>query len=611
VANRSLAQPDRNPAQTNTLEAADELPGLFARALERQQAGRAADAAALYDRILALNPDLPEVHNNLGAALASLGRPAEAEATYRRAVTIKSDYAEAYSNLGNTLAVLRRFDEAELMHRRAIAFKPDFAGAYSNLGNTLRELGRPGDAEAACRTAIALDPDHGEAHANLGNALKSLGRPDEAEPILRRAIALNPSNAEAHSGLGTVLQDLGRDGEAETMFRQAIALKPDFAGAYNNLGLALKETGRLDESREVAEHAVRLAPRNPLFYGNLAEVRRFTAGEPFMAALEAMAKDPASLAVGDRIHLHFALAKAYQDIGEHQDAFRQLLAGNALRRRHVAYDEAAMLGGMERVRQVFTAALVRSLEGVGEPSRVPVFVVGMLRSGTTLIEQILASHPAVHGAGELRLFDRAAGAVRDLLPGLPSYPEMISSMRAEHIRTLGALYAGELVRHAPDATHITDKMPSNFLLAGLIHLALPNATIIHAVRDPVDTCVSCFSKHFTDGQLHTYDLAELGRYYRHYQALMAHWHRVLPPGRILDVRYEDTVSDVESAARRIVAHCGLPWDPRCLDFHSTERPVRTASATQVRRPVYQSSVGRWRPHEAFLAPLLKELEPAG
>jgi hypothetical protein len=154
-------------------------------------------------------------------------------------------------------------------------------------------------------------------------------------------------------------------------------------------------------------------------------------------------------------------------------------------------------------------------------------------------------------------------------------------------------------------------MPSNFLLAGLIHLALPNATIIHAVRDPVDTCISCFSKLFTDGQLHTYDLAELGRYYRHYQTLMAHWHHVLPPGRILDVRYEDTVTDIEATARRIVAHCGLPWDPRCLDFHRTERPVRTASATQVRKPVYQSSVGRWRAYEAFIAPLLRELEAAG
>jgi Sulfotransferase family len=235
----------------------------------------------------------------------------------------------------------------------------------------------------------------------------------------------------------------------------------------------------------------------------------------------------------------------------------------------------------------------------------------MPRSGTTLVEQILASHPDVHGAGELALFERTAASVRASLSGAPAFPAVVRDMSGEHLQELGARYVTALRQLAPGAKRITDKMPSNFFFAGLIHLALPNATIIHVVRDPADTCMSCFARHFVKGQLHTYDLAELGRCYRRYETLMAHWHRALPRGRILDVRYEALVGDLEGVTRRVLAHCGLTWDPCCLDFYSTERSVRTASATQVRQPIYQNSVGRWRRYEAFVAPLLAELSAHG
>jgi hypothetical protein len=231
----------------------------------------------------------------------------------------------------------------------------------------------------------------------------------------------------------------------------------------------------------------------------------------------------------------------------------------------------------------------------------------MIRSGTTLVEQMLASYPQVVGGGELTHFSSALKRIQQTLGPATNFPELVSVMTGSDFRDLGTCYLAEIERLAPAAAHITDKMPGNFIFAGLIHLALPDAPIIHAVRDPIDTCLSCFSKLFVAKQNHTYDLAELGRYYRHYQALMAHWRGVLPVGRILDVRYEDVVSDLEGQARRIVAHCGLDWDPRCLAFHETERPVRTASATQVRQPIYSDSVGCWRVHKSFLAPLLSEL----
>jgi tetratricopeptide (TPR) repeat protein len=508
VAKSLPARPDRYPDNSATAALAEKLSALAAQAVECHRAGRLAEAITQYERILALRPRLPEIHNNRGLALAELGRLEEAVEAYRRAAEIKPDDPQTLCNWGVALAQLERCDEAEAKFRRAIA-------------------------------------------ANRG-----------------------------------------------------------FAGAYNNLGLILKERGRMLEAARAAEQAIRLSPRDASYYDNLAAVRSFAAGDPHITALEALAEDAASLSAANRMHLHFALAKAYEHVGNWESAFAQLLAGNALKRRQIVYDEAAALAQMNRTRELLTRKFMEDRQGVGEPSTVPLFIVGMPRSGTTLIEQILASHPEIFGAGELGLFEQAANAIRDALPQSPPFPDLVSGMSAEHFRNLGALYVEKLSQRAPGVARITDKMPANFLFAGLIHLALPNAVIIHAIRDPVDTCVSCFSVHFTRGQMQTYDLAELGRYYRHYRALMAHWRHVLPPGRIIDVHYEDLVGDLEAVARRIIAQSGLAWDARCLDFHRTERPVRTASAAQVRQPIYQSAMGRWRRYENFLGPLLAELAPA-
>ncbi len=495
-------------------------------------------------------------------------------------------------------------------HMSATAARAEPLSALSAQALACHQAGRLAEAIARYEQILSLKPDLPEVHNNMGLALAELGRLDEAVEAYRRAIALRPDNPEALCNFGVALADLDRCDEAEAKFRRAIALDPGFAGAYNNLGLILKETGRAVEAGRAAEQAIRLSPKNASYYDNLAAVRSFAAGDRYVTALEALAADAASLSAVNRMHLHFALAKAYEHLGRSESAFRQLLAGNALKRAQIAYDEAATLASMDRTRALFTREFIKDRQGSGEQSAVPLFIVGMPRSGTTLIEQILASHPEIFGAGELRLFEQAADAIGDALPLSPPFPEMVLDMSAERFRTLGARYLDKLVQRAPGAARITDKMPANFLFAGLIHLALPNAAIIHAIRDPLDTCASCFAVHFTRGQPHTYDLAELGRYYRHYRALMAHWHRVLPPGRIIDVHYEELVGDLEGVARRIIAHCGLAWDARCLDFHRTERSIRTASATQVRQPIYKSSVGRWRRYENFVGPLVAELAPA-
>jgi hypothetical protein len=269
-----------------------------------------------------------------------------------------------------------------------------------------------------------------------------------------------------------------------------------------------------------------------------------------------------------------------------------------------------VLSALARTRDVYSRERMGRYGGHGDPSPVPVFVFGMPRSGTTLVEQILASHPQVFGAGETDDFARSAAGLGERTDNLALTPEAVSSIPGERLRDLGARYVERVARTAPAAARITDKTLENFRFVGLIHLALPNAKIIHVRRHPLDTCLSCFSKLFQGHLPYTYDLAELGRYYRLYEGLMAHWRRVTPPGVMLEVRYEDVVADLEGQARRILAHCGLDWDARCLDFHLTQRSVRTASATQVRQPIYDHSIGRWRAYASFLEPLIVELGAA-
>ncbi len=497
-------------------------------------------------------------------------------------------------------------------HSKSLAAATDADKLSALCGQAIarHQAGRLGEAIALYEQILALQPNFSEVHNNRGLALAELDRPDEAVASYARAVAIKPDNPETLCNWGLALAQLERRDEAEAKFRCAIAINPGFAGAYNNLGLILKERGRMAEARSAVEEAIRLSPKDASYYDNLAAMRSFSAGDRHLTALESLAADTASLSAVNRMHLHFALAKISEQLGNPDDAFRLLLVAKALKRQQVAYDEAAALGQMIRTRELFTREFVRDREAQGVRSQVPLFIIGMPRSGTTLIEQILASHPAIFGAGELTLFEQTTDAIRRATPQSPPFPEFMPDLSARQLRDLAALYLDKLSARAPGAARIVDKMPANFRFTGLIHLALPDATIIHAIRDPVDTCVSCFAVHFTKGQSHTYDLAELGRYYRHYQELMAHWRRVLPPGRIIDVRYEELVDDLEGVARRINARCGLPWNSRCLDFHRNERPIRTASAMQVRLPIYRSAIGRWRRYRNYLGPLFAELAPA-
>jgi hypothetical protein len=306
--------------------------------------------------------------------------------------------------------------------------------------------------------------------------------------------------------------------------------------------------------------------------------------------------------------IHFALHKALEDCKDYSRAFEHLRQGNELKRRLTEYDEPHTGNFFKRVATVFDRSLLDRFQGEGDPSSVPIFVVGMPRSGSSLIEQILASHPQVHGAGELWDLDAAARIVLSASGRQVAYPECVPNLVGADLRRMGQTYLARLPAAADGKTRIVDKMPGNYLRIGLIRMILPNARIIHTMRDPVDNCLSCYSKLFSVGQQCTYDLAELARYYRMYSEMMAHWRSVLSPGGMLDVSYEEVVDDLEGQARRLIDYCGLPWDDRCLSFHNTGGlTVRTASAAQVRQPLFRSSMQRWRKYEAGLGPLLREL----
>jgi tetratricopeptide (TPR) repeat protein len=614
----------------------DNIDALFLLGRAHCQQGRFEPAADLLHKVISLNGNYAPAYNLLGVTLCRLGRPGDGLATFERALAINPHFELALINKGDALDALGRSVEALAEYDKALGVNPRNVVTWCNRGTALESLGRDAKAAESFERALALNPNLAEVHFNLANALQRLERHEEAVTHYRRAVALRPEFALAFVNLGRALSALARWPDAIDSYARALglgaaspqlhyamavafeqleryeeslasadkvlAIDPQHVAALNRKGSLLLTLGRMEEARQALERALAFEPRNFDGYAVLSSVKKFASGDAHLTAMERLAADVESCSADDRIKLHFALGKAYRDTGDHALSFHHLLRGNALKRGQVSYDEQAAIENLDRITTVFTSALMRAKSGHGDSCRQPIFIVGMMRSGTTLIEQILASHPQVHGAGERSDFKLAVEKVT----GPVAYPDLVSSLTPTQLDAIGANYVAGLAEQAK-GVWFTDKMPANFSYAGLIHLTLPNARIIHARRDPVDTCLSCFSTLFQHPLNYTYDLAELGRFYRAYERVMTHWRRVLPQDAMLEVQYEDVVKDIETQARRILDYCGLPWDEACLAFHKATRPVRTASVGQVRQPLYRSSVGRWQAYREQLKPLLMAL----
>ncbi len=365
--------------------------------------------------------------------------------------------------------------------------------------------------------------------------------------------------------------------------KDAATVDPHFyVEAYKNLGTALEILGRAEEARHATEAAIRLAPNRIDLYRVLVKLKHFAENDGHLQCMERLAQHMEMLTSEEQMQLHFALGKALADLGRHEQAFAHLLAGNTIKRRQIVYDEAKVLRSLDQIRAAFTPELMQKNRGWGHPSSVPVFIVGMMRSGTTLVEQILASHPQVFGGGELNYFRETVAQLLGSASAPLTFSDDVLSddvpvLAGAQLRQLGGAYLERLGAATSSAQRITDKMTLNFRFVGLIHLALPHARIIHCLRDPIDICLSCFSLLFANGHSYAYDLGELGRFYRGYARLMAHWRSVLPRGVMLEIDYENLVNHFDHHAREIVAHCGVEWDDACLAFYNTQRPVLTAS----------------------------------
>jgi tetratricopeptide (TPR) repeat protein len=605
------------------------------------QAGHVRDAKDLLSRAVAIDRTNPEFHYNLGLVYQGTGDRDEAIKSYRQAVDIRPEYGDAWLNLGGLLLNKGNAEEAERCHRHAVRIDPANPVAHHNLGAALLVRQAHQEAEQCFREALRLQSGYAEAYNGLGLAQRALGSLEEAVASFRRALALNPDYAEAHNSLGYVLFEQDRLEDAVAEVREALAAKPEFVQARVNLAIIMAEQESFEEVLQNYDEVLRDQPAHTAALAGKASVldrqgRREEAGKivlPFadtgslpheMISLygklsrdAGRQEEAAGLLEGIQASgtatenaqrdLHFTLGDLHDDLGHYDQAFDHFASGNALRR--TDYDPQSIADKTERTIAFFDAerlaALPRAEARPELPSDLPVFIVGVPRSGTSLVEQILSCHPEVQAAGELRDMMRLAGDLglrfQDTDPDASD-----SRLDGERLTAASDTYLQGLRARAEGATRVTDKMPYNFERLGLISLLFAGARIIHCRRDPLDSCLSCYFQNFSRGNFQTYNLRHLGLYHRQYERLMAHWRETLDLA-ILDVSYEAHVEDPEGTLREILDFLELDWDPACLKFHESKRYVKTASRDQVQKPIYQSSVGRWRNYETHLGPLKEAL----
>lgn len=500
---------------------------------------------------------------------------------------------------------------AQIWITRAIECLPD-AQFYNSLCVVQTGMKAFARASQSAREGLALQPDSPTLCYNLGLALQLNGDFADAAVSYRKAIELAPAHSAAHNNLGTVLKGLGKVEAAVEHYRYAVELAPENSAAHNNLGSALEALGELEAAQWHYRRAIAIAPRNCSYYRNLVQSKRLTANDPCFISMEKLAQDASSLTREDQVQLQFAFGQALADAGQKERSFEHLQQANALHRPSVCYDEVKTLGLFKHIPELLTADFLKANRGKGDPSDSPIFIVGMPRSGSTLIEQILASHLQVFGVGERPDFEQAllSSITRSGNAACKIDIEALRAVSTTQLASLGTDYLRRsrlAVDNARNYRRISNKYLFNFIYLGLIHLALPNARFIHSRRAPVETCMSIYSRLFHDIPF-GYDLGELGRYYRAYDDLMAYWRSVLPEGIMIEVQYEDLVNDFEFNVRRMLTHCALDWDERCTVFHQTRRLVFTASAGQVREPLFRTSLKRRYP-QTSLQPLLDGLGP--
>jgi tetratricopeptide (TPR) repeat protein len=570
------------------------------------EAGQPEEALPVLNAATRLDPTLERAHLYAGKALALLGRGKEADEAFERSF--------ALNPVRKTLAIATehqkagRLKEAKVLFREVLQANPENVDALRMMGAIALRESRIDHAERYLRRAVSNAPDFTDAIIDLGQALKEQNRFEEAIGNFRRAIEMEPANVRANFLLGSTLSPSALTYEAIEAFQRTLELRPNHVGAHLGLGHVLKTVGRQEDAVKAYRECIRLRPDNGATYWSLANLKTYSLNSDDIEEMQEQLKSE-DLSKESEVNFLFALAKATEDRGNFDRAWQYYEKGNAARRMMEYYDPVHAEAMNDSVIEVFNKEFLVERSGQGHADSAPIFVIGLPRSGSTLIEQILASHSQVEGTAELPYVGQGTASLNLNRADGVNYPEAMKELGPDHFKSLGQKYLRATQMHRTEgARRFIDKMPNNFPAVGFIHLILPNAKIIDARRHPLDSCLSCFRQLFARGQPFTYDLTDIGEYFLEYQRLMDHWHDVLP-GRVLTVQYEDVVQDFENQVRRLLDYCELPWEDSCVRFYETERPVRTASSEQVRQPVHSKSVNFWRNFEDKLDELITVLEP--
>jgi tetratricopeptide (TPR) repeat protein len=608
----------------------------------RRSAGAASDAVKILTSLSGQQPRWAAAHYELGLALGADRQGEAAILALRRAVELKPDLPDAWRTLADHLTAAgdaqsaddayaqhirystrdprlleagaalceNRVAVAEALLREHLKQHPTDVAAIRMLAEVAARLGRYGDAEVLLERCLELAPSFLGARHNYAFVLHRQNRSAKALEQLERLLAGDPRNPGYRNMQAAVLSRVGEYDRSLKIYAEVLAEYSHNAKVWMSYGHALKTAGRQGECVATYRRAIELAPNLGEAYWSLANLKTFRFSAADIAAMQGQLQRN-DLGDEDRFHFHFSLGKAFEDARDYPLSFEHYQQGNRLRRAMVSYDAEENSQHVQRSKQLLTPEFFAARAGLGSTAPDPIFIVGLPRSGSTLLEQILSSHPLVEGTMELPdiiAMARALGG-RKARGENSKYPAVLADLSADELRGLGERYIADTrIQRKTDAPFFIDKMPNNFAHIGLIHLSLPNAKIIDARRHPLGCCFSGFKQHFARGQHFTYGLDDIGRYYRDYVELMAHFDAVLP-GRVHRVIYETLVDDTASEVRRLLDYCGLPFDERCLRFYENDRAVRTASSEQVRQPIYRDGVDHWQHYEQWLDPLKQALGP--
>lgn len=598
-----------------------------------REMGRLQDSEAKCRKAIELAPENPEALNNLANALRDTGQLDEAIELYRKATNEKPSYYEAHANMSIALLDNKMPEEATVAARYAVAFNDEFSLGYSCLSKAMVETGNYEQAHRAAQRAVYLDPDNVEAYLDLASVLLRLDHFDDSEAILQEALKREPSSARAYIKLSEIREYMNNFPQAHEAIDNAIKISPEMPTAWLRKSLIYFVAGDAENALKMINEVLKRAPkwlpalqyqaemlvsvnRNeeaeailreilnvnkelPGAYSTLTSIKSFKSedDEDFQN-MKALENKVDTFGLEHTAVHNYTMSEAYEQMGKYEESFEHLKRANDTKRKFVPYIHWKDIDFHDVIRNKYTPEFIEQFKGQGSDSNVPIFIVGMPRSGTTLTEQILSSHPAVFGAGEL--------------PELGKVHKISTNEGISDAKMLGNEYVGRIRSRdkSGTATHITDKMPANYMYVGFLSCILPNAKIIHCRRNPIDTCLSCYKQNFARGQYWSYNLEEMGEAYGNYLSLMEYWREILP-GRFLEINYEDTVNDFENTARKLIDFVELDWDEACLKPHKQKRTVLTASKAQVTKPIYKTSIDKWKRYEEQLQPLVKKLKECG